>query len=95
MYNNYNYYKRTYSHRCVVCGNNFTAKRSDAKTCGETCRKRYSRRAEEVQGWTEDAATNIRQLLDHAKRYPDLAPTVHNTLTHLVSVIQSELEVKQ
>jgi hypothetical protein len=30
---------------CVVCGESFTAKRSDAKTCGPTCRQKLRRRA--------------------------------------------------
>jgi hypothetical protein len=30
---------------CVVCGESFTAKRSDAKTCGPTCRQKLRRRS--------------------------------------------------
>lgn len=34
---------------CVSCGNDFEAKRADAKYCGPTCRKRASRgQADEV-----------------------------------------------
>lgn len=40
----YDMKKRVYQKICTECGDPFTAKRSDAKTCSNACRKRAYRR---------------------------------------------------
>lgn len=44
---------------CEVCGNAFQAKRSDATTCGATCRKRLNRRRHDPVLTPDDTARRL------------------------------------
>lgn len=52
----------THTHECKVCGNGFTAHRSDAKYCGPNCRKTYSRKRQGMKREKRRAIDAIREL---------------------------------
>lgn len=42
---------KSYTTLCSICGTEFIAQRSDADTCGPTCRKKKSRKKKEYKIW--------------------------------------------
>ncbi|PJF25204.1 MAG: hypothetical protein CUN53_13970 [Phototrophicales bacterium] len=66
---------------CAMCGKPLR-KRRGAKTCSDTCRKRYSRRKDDVQKSYRDAKRAIDALLKYAS---------HDDLRDLLSVYVGEL----
>jgi hypothetical protein len=57
---------------CVQCGKFFPVRRSDAKTCSSTCRKAYSRRADELLKAFEEARRAVAEIGARMQKYPDL-----------------------
>ncbi|NJL33026.1 MAG: hypothetical protein HC893_03195 [Chloroflexaceae bacterium] len=82
-----------YEITCVECGRKFTARRRDATLCGSTCRKRYSRRADEVKEWNLRAAGSVQMLSRLALRYPDQIPAIAELLKLLARDVKEILQV--
>ena len=57
---------------CIVCGQPFEASKKNAKTCGDVCRKRLSRRRGEIGRLGAAAVYNLRMLNKYGHDWPDL-----------------------
>lgn len=80
--------------KCKMCGKEFRCYKSgNAQTCGEACRKRWSRR----KGHTIKARDNIMQQLATYRRmlkeYPDLKPDMLEQLRFLKTEVNFLLQL--
>jgi hypothetical protein len=69
--------------RCAMCGKLIPDKRSGAKTCSDTCRKRYSRRKDKVRECYDQAKSAI----DFMSKYAN-----HDDLRDLLSMYTTMLQ---
>jgi hypothetical protein len=56
---------------CLECGRDFEARRAHARFCSANCRKRNSRRKENIQRAAAHALSQIAEIRRLAARYPD------------------------
>jgi hypothetical protein len=57
---------------CEMCGNSFQASRWDAKFCGQNCRKKFSRRKEQIRRAASSAIAEIRFIQSMMRQHEDL-----------------------
>lgn len=78
--------------RCKVCGQDFTAHRSDALYCGQNCRKRASRKGQRIN---QDAARLSHDLSEMAELLsnPDYSDRARGVLLELLAQISNSLLV--
>lgn len=74
---------------CWECGDNFSARRDDAKYCGPNCRKKANRRKTRVQEAAQIAVEQLKFLQETQRLRPDLAGDVRIAL----NVIKWQLDV--
>jgi len=68
---------------CLECGENFSAKRCDAKFCSPNCRKSYSRRKAKINQAAQDALRCIQAIQRTQRERPDLDWECHQALKTL------------
>lgn len=57
---------------CMECGQNFSARRTDAMYCGPSCRKKANRRKAQVQEAAQLVVVQLNFLRQTRKMRPDL-----------------------
>lgn len=88
MFIDYNYSTGKYDLKCIACGRAFNAKRRDAKTCGDNCRKRYSQRHAELETALRNAGSAIYEIARLGNKYPDMT----NDVIAAIKLLQGRLE---
>lgn len=68
---------------CLECGENFSAKRCDAKFCSSNCRKSWSRRKEQIGRDLSIALQSIESIRRVQRERPDLDGECFMALTRL------------
>lgn len=89
-----------YRMSCWECGQQFSARRTDACYCGASCRKKANRRKAHIQESAQLACENIKFLLETREKRPDLADDVRKALASIrwvlpVTTGTSQLVVQQ
>jgi len=77
------YYTR-YTKTCEICGKEFVARRSNARFCTATCRKRNSRRKESIERTGSNILASISALNRDREKHPDLAPLIDEIRASIV-----------
>ena len=78
---------------CIVCGQPFEASKKNAKTCGDVCRKRLSRRRGEIGRLGAAAVYNLRMLNKYGHDWPDLERQCRGQLERIkLAAIEKVLE---
>lgn len=76
---------------CIVCGASLRDKRGDAKFCGATCRKKWSRRKDDISAAAANVSAGIWELRRCGKDYADLRGDVVAQLRRLRTEIDDVL----
>jgi hypothetical protein len=72
---------------CLECGENFSAKRRDAKFCSANCRKAWSRRKEQIGRDLAIAYQSIESIRRVQRERPDLEDECYAALARLKTLL--------
>ena len=79
---------------CKMCGSSLPAGSGKRQTCGDNCRKAYSRRTEFVQSKFEGVLSGLQDLRRMVKKHSDLAPDINDKLRYLQNEIRDILALR-
>lgn len=72
---------------CLECGENFSARRCDAKFCSANCRKAWSRRKEQIERDASIAYQSIESIRRLQRERPDLGLECYQALKRLKDLL--------